>query len=72
MCYEIFKHRISIENEEFETYGIVLYSMGNEVLRVFDVSTDYSSLSKFVESINETRLDPFCLGKTLEKYLNDY
>ena len=72
MQYEIFKHVIIIENDEVETYGIVLFTNGSETLRIYDVSTDYDSVSEFVSSINASHLDPFHLGEALEKYLNEY
>lgn len=72
MNYEIFKHEIVVENNKVETCGIVLYTNGSETLRIYDVSTDYSSLSKLVNSINASHLDPFHLGEVLEKYINEY
>lgn len=72
MHYETFKHEIDIENDRVETYGIVLYTNGSETLRIYDVSTDYNSISELVSSINASHLDPFRLGEELEKYLNEY
>lgn len=72
MQYEIFKHEINIESDTVETYGIVLYTNGDEALRIYDVSTDYNSISEFVNSINASHLDPFRLGEALEKYINEY
>lgn len=72
MIYQVFKHVTRIEGEEIDTYGIVLFTNNNETLRMYDVSTDYNSITKFVESINASHLDPFKLGQALEKYFNEY
>lgn len=72
MYYEIFKHLVNIEENQIETYGIVLYTNGSETLRIYDVSTDYNSLLEFVNSTNAKHLDPFELGTELEKYINEY
>ena len=72
MKYQLFKHVTKIEETEVDTYGIVLFTNGTETLRMYDVSTDYNSISNFVESINASHLDPFQLGQALEKYLNEY
>ncbi len=72
MEYQLFKHVTKIEETEVDTYGIVLFTNETETLRMYDVSTDYNSISNFVESINASHLDPFQLGQALEKYLNEY
>ena len=70
MQYQVFNHTIVIENENIKTYGIVLYVNNCEVLRIYDVSTDYQAIIKFVDSINEKHLDPFKLGESLEEFIN--
>lgn len=70
MQYQVFNHTIVLENENIKTYGIVLYVNDCEVLRIYDVSTDYQAIIKFVDSINEKHLDPFKLGESLEKFIN--
>ena len=72
MTYKTFKHVIKVEGSLIDTYGIVLFINETEVLRMYDVSTDYNSISEFVNSINASHLDPFNLGQALEKYLNEY
>ncbi|MBR5201680.1 MAG: hypothetical protein IKW45_00285 [Clostridia bacterium] len=72
MVYQLFKHVAKIEEIEIDTYGIVLFMNGTEILRMYDVSTDYNSISNFVKMINASHLDPFQLGQALEKYLNEY
>mgnify|MGYP003293736842 CR=1 FL=1 len=72
MIYQVFKHVTRVEEKDIDTYGIVLFTNGAETLRMYDVSTDYNSITKFVESINASHLDPFRLGQALEKYLNEY
>lgn len=71
MEYRIFEHTINIENENVETYGIMLFANDYEVLRIYDVSTDYDMISAFVSKINSIKLDPFRLGEEIEKFLND-
>lgn len=70
MQYQVFDHIINLENENIKTYGIVLYVNNFEVLRVYDVSTDYQAISDFVDSINKKHLDPFKLGESLEEFIN--
>lgn len=70
MQYQVFNHTIVLENENIKTYGIVLYVNNCEVLRIYDVSTDYQAIIKFVDSINEKHLDPFKLGESLEEFIN--
>ena len=70
MQYQVFNHTIVLENENIKTYGIVLYVNNCEVLRIYDVSTDYQAIIKLVDSINEKHLDPFKLGESLEEFIN--
>lgn len=70
MQYQVFNHTIVLENENIKTYGIVLYVNNCEVLRIYDVSTDYQAIIRFVDSINEKHLDPFKLGESLEEFIN--
>ena len=70
MQYQVFNHTIIIENENIRTYGIVLYVNNCEVLRIYDVSTDYQAIIEFIDSINEKHLDPFKLGESLEDFIN--
>lgn len=70
MQYQVFNHTIVIENENIKTYGIVLYVNNCEVLRIYDVSTDYQAIIEFIDSINEKHLDPFKLGESLEDFIN--
>mgnify|MGYP003292279998 CR=1 FL=1 len=70
MQYQVFDHIINLENENIKTYGIVLYVNNFEVLRVYDVSTDYQAISDFVDLINKKHLDPFKLGESLEEFIN--
>ena len=70
MQYQVFNHTIVLENENIKTYGIVLYVNNCEVLRIYDISTDYQAIIKFVDSINEKHLDPFKLGESLEEFIN--
>ncbi len=70
MQYQVFDHTINIENENIKTYGIVLCVNKCEVLRVYDVSTDYQAISDFVALINEKHLNPFKLGESLEEFIN--
>lgn len=72
MRYQSFKHIVNIENDEIETYGIVLYVNESEAVRIYDVSTDYNSVSNFIDKINASHLDPSELGQALEKYFNEY
>ncbi|MBO5944660.1 MAG: hypothetical protein J6Q50_05140 [Clostridia bacterium] len=72
MRYEIFGHSVNIDGEEITTYGIVCYVDNTEAVRVYDVSTDFNSLSKLIESANASHLDPLKLGQTLEKYFNEH
>lgn len=71
MKYEIFEHSVIIDGEKITTFGIVCYVDNAEAIRVYDVSTDYNSLSKVVESANASYLDPLKLGQALEKYFNE-
>ena len=71
MKYEIFEHSVIIDGEKITTYGIVCYVDNAEAIRVYDVSTDYNSLSKVVELANASYLDPLKLGQALEKYFNE-
>lgn len=49
----------------------MLFANDCEVLRIYDVSTDYDMISAFVSKINSIKLDPFRLGEEIEKFLND-
>ena len=70
MKYEVFEHDINVDGENVKTYGIVFSSDNVEVVKVCDVSTDFESLSMFVDDMNEKHLDPFKLGEEIEKYMS--
>lgn len=72
MRYEVFEHSVNIDGREITTYGITCCVDNAEAVRVYDVSTDFNSLSKLVESANASHLDPLYLGQTLEKYFNEH
>lgn len=68
MNYEIFKHKIKIDDEAYDSFGIVLYQNGTEVVRVYDVSTDYDSVTRLVGSLNDGSARPDDLPQILRSY----
>ncbi len=70
MKYEYFKHSINIEEKLLDAYGIILFVNGNEVVRLYDISTDINVIEDLVNSLNNTKPNPFKLGELLEQYMD--
>lgn len=70
MKYEYFKHSITVGGEIAEAYGIIIFSNGTEVAKIYDISTDVNKIKVLAEQLNEQKLNPFKLGEFLEEYIN--
>jgi hypothetical protein len=71
MYYRIFKHKITIENIQLESYGIEVYEDKVLVHKLFDISTDYDALARLVDSLNEDKIDIIHLDSILEDFYLD-
>ena len=71
MRYEVFKHIITIENIDIESYGIIVFENKKIVRKIFDVSTDYSALSLLVDLLNKNRVEPIHLDSIIEDFYLD-
>ncbi len=71
MKYRIFYHKVrgNGEYDGFISAGIVVKNdSGNEVKRIFDVSTDFTALEKLVLSLNINDVSFEHLDSVLEDY----
>lgn len=68
MFYKVFKHQTVIENMNIVSYGIEVYENRILVRKLFDVSTDYSALSKLVDSLNKNKIESIHLDSILEDF----
>lgn len=68
MYYKVFKHQTVIENMNIVSYGIKVYENRILVRKLFDVSTDYSALSKLVDSLNKNKIESIHLDSILEDF----
>lgn len=68
MYYKVFKHQTVIENIKIESYGIKVYENRILMRKLFDVSTDYSALSKLVDSLNKNKIESIHLDSILEDF----
>lgn len=71
MYYRIFKHKITIENVDVESFGVEVYEETKLVSKLFDVSTDYNALLKLINSLNENEIDIIHLDAILEDFYLD-
>lgn len=71
MRYEIFKHIITIDDINIESYGIIVFENQKIVRRLFDVSTDHCALSRLVDSLNKNRVEPIHLDSIIEDFYLD-
>lgn len=73
MRYSIFYHRIKNEFGDFLSAGIFVEDEnGKEIKRIFDVSTDFDAIKKFVNSLNENNVSPEHLECLLEDYYAEH
>ena len=68
MYYRIFKHKITIEETQVETYGINIYEYNVIVKKLYDVSTDYEALTRLVDSLNKNDIDIVHIDSILEDF----
>lgn len=73
MKYSIFYHSVKNESGEFLSAGIVLKDgKGDEIRRIYDVSTDFEALEKFVCLLNNGIVLPEHLDGMLEDYYSEH
>ena len=72
MTYRIFAHTVDIQEKRVDTYGISVISDGKEQKRLFDVSTDLTSLEKLVARLNEGDIELVHLSDILDDFYTQY
>ncbi len=73
MKYSVFYHKVKIESETFLSAGIIIENeQGEEVRRIYDVSTDFDAIEKFTASLNENDVSPIHLESMLEDYYSEH
>ena len=71
MRYRFFRHIITIEDIDIESYGIIVFENKKIVRKIFDVSTDYRALSLLVDLLNKNRVEPIHLDSIIEDFHSD-
>lgn len=74
MCrYQLFAEKISNDNGEYETFGILISEETGgdctEVLRIHDVSTDRPVVERLVKACNSLQLAPCHIYDVIEDIL---
>ncbi len=73
MRYSVFYHRVKSESESFISAGILIENeQGEEVRRIYDVSTDFDAIEKFTASLNENSVSLIHLESMLEDYYSEH
>ena len=69
MEYEIFSHKVIIEGETFDTFGIVATDRQGNKYTFEDVTTFQEELEKFVSFLNEENVSLKCFKIFLELFM---
>lgn len=68
MRYEMFSHKIIIEDKSVKTYGLRVYDAGGNVKTLFDVSSDREAVAALAARLNEGQVEPEHLDCVLEDF----
>ena len=71
MEYEIFSHKVLIEGESVDTFGIVAtdYQQNNHVFE--DITTLYEKIEKFVDFLNTEKPTINCFKILLDDFMEN-
>lgn len=71
MEYEIFSHKVSIEGENCDTYGIVATDIQNNKYVFEDVTTFYEKIKNFVGFLNAEKPSINCFKILLDDFMEN-
>lgn len=73
MRYRVFYHKVKSEGDSFMSAGILIENeQGEEIRRIYDVSTDFDAIEKFTASLNENGVSPIHFESMLEDYYSEH
>ena len=70
MKYEIFHHKVMIEGETIDTFGIVATDQQGNTYTFDDITTSMEYLEKFVAFLNEENVSLKCFKIFLELFID--
>ena len=70
MKYEIFSHKVTIEGETIDTFGVVATDQHRNTCTFEDVTTSQKDLEKFVAFLNEENVSIKCFKIFLELFID--
>lgn len=70
MKYEIFPHKVIIEGEAIDTFGIVVTDQQGNTYTFDDITTSREYLEKFVAFLNEENVSLKCFKIFLELFID--
>ncbi len=70
MKYEIFPHKVTIEGETIDTFGIVATDQQGNTYTFDDIATSMECLEKFVAFLNEENVSLKCFKIFLELFID--
>ena len=70
MKYEIFPHKVIIEGETIDTFGIVATDQQGNTYTFDDITTSMEYLEKFVAFLNEENVSLKCFKIFLELFID--
>lgn len=71
MEYEIFSHKVLIEGENFDTYGIVAIDSQNNKYVFEDITTFYEKIENFVGFLNTEKPTINCFKILLDDFMEN-
>lgn len=73
MRYSAFYHKVKTESASFISAGIIIENeQGEEIRRIYDVSTDFEAIEKFTASLNENDVSSIHFESMLEDYYSEH
>lgn len=70
MKYEIFPHKVMIEGETIDTFGIVATDQQGNTYTFDDIATSMECLEKFVAFLNEENVSLKCFKIFLDLFID--
>ena len=70
MKYEIFPHKVMIEGETIDTFGVVATDQQGNTYTFDDITTSMEYLEKFVAFLNEENVSLKCFKIFLELFID--
>lgn len=70
MKYEIISHKVTIEGETIDTFGIVATDQQGNTYAFDDITTSMEYLEKFVAFLNEENVSLKCFKIFLELFID--